>query len=163
SHAEDDRALIAELTDHRSSGQYLSAGITAAGYASIFGRRGLDPTGGPTNAIAARLATRPDSVRRELVTALDDWALTLRRLKTDPDRLGAVLGLARAVDPDPQRDRLRADLGRPDRKPNRETLRAMARSGDLPAATALLLAQALIEADETPAAIALLRDAAAQH
>jgi tetratricopeptide (TPR) repeat protein len=84
-------------------------------------------------------------------------------MKADPGSLTAVLGLARALDPDLQRDRLRADLGGPDLKANRETHRAMARSTDLPAATALLLAQVLIQANDTTATIAILQEAAMQH
>ncbi len=95
--------------------------------------------------------------------ALDDWAVTLRWMKTDQASLGAVLGLARALDPDPQRDRLRADVSRPDLKASREAQLALARLADLPAATALLLAQVLNLANETTAAMAMLQEAVMRH
>jgi tetratricopeptide (TPR) repeat protein/tRNA A-37 threonylcarbamoyl transferase component Bud32 len=161
--AEDDRALIAELTDHRSAGVDLRGDVVAAGYASIFRRRGLDPLGRDAGAVTARLTGRPAAVKREVVNALDQWALTIRQLKTDPDRLDAVLRLARALDPDPERDRLRADLRRPDLKAGLETFRRMAQSPDLSVATVLLLAQVLIQASDTKTAIVLLRHAAARY
>ncbi len=163
SHAEEDRALLTELTDHRSTSEYRGGGTGATGYASIFRRRGLDPTVGQTDAIVARLKGRPGPVQSEVVAALDDWAVTLRWMKTDQASLGAVLGLARALDPDPQRDRLRADVSRPDLKASRESNLAMARLADLPAATALLLAHVLVLANETTAAMAMLQDAVMRH
>ena len=118
---------------------------------------------GQTDAIVSALKGRPGPVQSEVVAALDDWAVTLRWMKTDQASLGAVLGLARALDPDPQRDRLRACVSLPDLKVCRESNLAMARIADLPAATALLLTHVLILENETTAAMAMLQEAVMRH
>ncbi|MBL8900331.1 MAG: protein kinase [Planctomycetes bacterium] len=55
--------------------------------------------------IAARIAT--SAARRALIEALDDWMLCIR----DRSRLARLLAIARCVDPEPWRDRLRDPAG----------------------------------------------------
>ena len=76
------------------------------------------------------------------------------------------LEVARAVDRDNYRDRLRALLAGEDRKAQAAPLKALAdepRAAQLPAATAVLLGGALEGAGEREAAVGLLRHAAARH
>jgi serine/threonine-protein kinase len=71
------------------------------GYAAALAESGLAQEGEDAEAVAARL--RASAVRAEVVAALDDWAGIMR----DGPRRAWLLAVARAADPDPQRDRLR--------------------------------------------------------
>jgi serine/threonine-protein kinase len=70
-------------------------------YEQEFRAAGLATVGDDPATVAARLAASP--VKRELVAALDDWAVC-----TDDDRRRTwLMDVARKADPDPWRDRVR--------------------------------------------------------
>jgi tetratricopeptide (TPR) repeat protein len=71
------------------------------GYAAALAEAGMGRVGDDPDAVARRLAD--SGVREALVAALDDWAATT----PEDGRRAWVLGLARRLDPDPRRDRLR--------------------------------------------------------
>src|SRR5262249_8782208 len=99
----------------------------------------------------------------ELATALDDWALTRRRLRTTRGRdWRELLAIANAADPDEGRARLRRALGRLDARVLVEfaTPEQVAR---LPASTQVLLAIALLDQRSGRRAVAVLRQARRQH
>jgi tetratricopeptide (TPR) repeat protein len=77
-----------------------------AAYAAAFAGYGLDVDGLDPQAAAEQVRARP--IRRQLVTALDDWARAQRRLKAEGCR--RRLTVSRAADPDRWRNRLRDAL-----------------------------------------------------
>jgi serine/threonine-protein kinase len=70
-------------------------------YAEEFRAAGLAAVGDDPAAVAARLTASP--VKRELVAALDDWAVCT----DDVPRRTWLMDVARKADPDPWRDRVR--------------------------------------------------------
>jgi serine/threonine-protein kinase len=76
----------------------------AAEYERSFARQGLDLRQSGTAGVASGIRSSP--VRFALLAALDNWASLAYTIKDLP-RLGSVLELARAADPDPWRDRFR--------------------------------------------------------
>jgi tetratricopeptide (TPR) repeat protein len=70
-------------------------------YVSAFAEAGLGREGDDIEAVAEKV--RESAVRPEIIGALDDWASITR----DPGRREWLLALARKVDPNPVRDRLR--------------------------------------------------------
>jgi serine/threonine protein kinase/Tfp pilus assembly protein PilF len=75
----------------------------AVAYADAFREYGLDVDKLDPHLAAKQIGTRP--IRRQLVVALDDWAIALRELKAEGWR--QRLAAARAADEDPWRNRLR--------------------------------------------------------
>ncbi len=106
-----DRALLVELESVRGDrAVHDDLHRTDAAYAAAFRRAGLDfKTMGPAEAgrwIAAR------SEPAELAGYLDDWASVSRHAtQTGQDDWRRLVAAARAADPDPWRDALRARLG----------------------------------------------------
>jgi tetratricopeptide (TPR) repeat protein len=70
-------------------------------YAAALKEAGLGQKGEDAKVVAARVRT--SAVRAEIVAALDDWA----SIAGDGRRREWLLAVARAADPDPERDRLR--------------------------------------------------------
>src|SRR5262249_20557866 len=112
--AEADHDLLSALTDHRSTSEHLGGSAVDAGYAAIFRRIGLEPEDRATLDVVEQLSRRPAAVVREVVAALDDWALFLSRSGKKPARLAAVLEVARGLDQDPLRNQVRVRLGHSD-------------------------------------------------
>jgi tetratricopeptide (TPR) repeat protein len=106
---------------------------------------------------------RSGSIRLQLAAALDDWAC-LRRLKGRGRR--QLLAVARAVDPDPWRNRLRNAL-EPTLEPkgpvSLERLVASARGDQLPPATAVLLARLAREPFAAERVVVVLRQVWQRH
>src|SRR6516225_10650163 len=75
--------------------------VVVAEYAAALQEAGLGEEGEDAGVVAARV--RASAVRAEVVAALDEWA----GIAGDGPRLAWLLAVARAADPDPQRDRLR--------------------------------------------------------
>jgi len=126
-------------------------------YAEAFRAYGIDPATSRPEDVASRLPIGP--VRDELVAALDDWA-RVRRLAhgSKPGDWMPLLALARASDPDPWRDGVRAAWMRDDR----QALALSAASAPLDRlhpCSVLLLQGSL---DPEPA-VTLLRDALQHH
>jgi serine/threonine-protein kinase len=81
-------------------GRSLDYAASSRRYAAIFREAGLGDLREETGLVAQRLAASP--IRRALIAALDDWAACADRVERD-----WILGVARTVDPDPWRDRVR--------------------------------------------------------
>ena len=179
-----DRALLEKLVEIRANRQDAGSVATRAAYDAAFREAGFDfNTLIPAEA-ARSLERRPASVRAEVATYLDDWyrsdilfeewheaAMENRVLLTDAtfvERSGAakLRELARLIDPDEFRDRLRR---LPDHRPIKEfpaKLRELAadpRAESLPAPTAVLLATFFEATGEIDPAIAVLRKAVMRH
>jgi serine/threonine-protein kinase len=165
-----DRRFLEEIQLAR--GEKSDAGfpdeVADAGYRAAFGGLGVDVDGRPIAESAATLRARPAEVTAAAAAALDDWARSRRNfartaLGRDWRRL---VDLARAVDPDPTRDRLRASWAQQDRSRELATLRALASGADvaaMPEQTLGMLGGALADAGDPRAAVDLLRRAQALH
>src|SRR5262249_37598022 len=107
----------------------------------------------------------PIEMRVEVAAALDDWASEWRKLKRPEAEWQRLLALARAVDPDPWRDGLRAldclHIGK-----ERDKLLELAHTAkvsELPPASMELLGLALRTAGEVELAEDALRQAQRRH
>jgi serine/threonine-protein kinase len=120
-------------------------------YAAALQEAGLGQEGEDAEVVAARV--RASTMRAEVVAALDEWASATR----DLDQRTWLVTVARAADPDPERDRLRQAWLRRDR----EALARMAQVPNLSPQLAAALGRTLsaIGGDALP----LLREAQALH
>jgi tetratricopeptide (TPR) repeat protein/tRNA A-37 threonylcarbamoyl transferase component Bud32 len=154
-----DTALARRLDDARQRGSTVVerkwdyAGAER-GYAAALREAGLVREGEDAGQAGARL--RASAVREEVVAALDDWA----GLTGNQARRAWLLAVARAADPDPDRDRLR----RPGLWRDRAALAGLAEGGLAEALSpqlmaALARALAISGGDAVP----LLREAQARH
>lgn len=84
---------------------YTADSAFVADYGQAFRDYGLDLETLPAAEAAARIANRP--IRFDLVLALDVWASHLRWAPSEHPRAMKLLAIARAADPDPQRNQLR--------------------------------------------------------
>jgi eukaryotic-like serine/threonine-protein kinase len=154
--------LMADLTDVRAR-RGLDKMEAEKAYPKAFRRYGLDLTTTPVEQAITRLKTLPKALRHEVVTFLDDWAF--ERGGTEKETANP-LALARGLDPDPERNRLRSLLEKKDLKADADALRGMAGQANLIEAgpsTALLLASALKRVEDTDTAIAVLRAAVVRY
>jgi tetratricopeptide (TPR) repeat protein len=126
----------------------------SAEYAEAFRQYGIDVAARQPRDASAFLQTR--SIRVELAMALDDWALLLRFQdnKAWRDRIA----VARTLDPDPFRDRVRSVVAGGDGKDLEEWARTD-QITDLPAPTLVLLARTLDRQEKLERTEALLRKA----
>jgi serine/threonine-protein kinase len=127
-------------------------------YARAFRDLGVDVDALDPEEAARRIEARP-ALKPYLVAALDDWTGPRRQARPDdPAAVRRLLDLARRVDPDPWRDRLREAAGREDR----DALAELARGADARAQTTsalLALAEQLMHGGQRKEATALLRKA----
>jgi serine/threonine-protein kinase len=174
--AERDRVLVAKLIDIRSASADDTGGLkTDAAYAAAFRDAGIDTAKLEPAQAGARIAARPEPVRRALVAALDHWAgrrkhwaeQSTREARDAGDqtwlRLAAV---ARAADPDPDRDALRAALAVVDKAKRLEQIRPLAEkagAGSWAPSSLVLLAHTLAGSGDAAAGVRVLRRAAAIH
>src|SRR5262249_38304751 len=126
-------------------GKINYAGI-AREYARTFHDHGVDVEELAVETSIDRLKTRPPLVI-PVAAALDDW-VRIRRLVSGSDaaRWKRLLAVARGIDPEPLRDRVRSTWGQPVSPEIQGELRRLAESIDLGAhhpTTFLLLANAL--------------------
>ena len=115
---------------------------------------------------ARRIRSRPSAVVLAATAALDDWALECRRGGYGIERWRRSLDAARAADPDPFRGKVRSTVLDPDEKSREVALQALAATAgaaDLPPASAVLLAQSLLDLNAVEPAVALLRAVAGRH
>jgi tetratricopeptide (TPR) repeat protein len=82
------------------------------GYAQAFRKYRVDVEQLPAATAVSALRSRP-GLAVPLAAALDDWVEARRRLGEGERSWGPLVAVARGVDPDPVRDRLRATWGRP--------------------------------------------------
>ncbi len=166
--AEVEARLLREVVDIRSAEADDHDGSASdATYAAAFHDAAIDVNALGPEAIGARIRSRPAGVALALAAALDHWA-GRRRLARPDDEAGwrRLVAAARASDPDPIRDRLRVLWARADRHAPRQPLLELASQADpreWPAASLLLLAEALHASGSPDAAVALLRRAVAHQ
>jgi serine/threonine-protein kinase len=141
-----------------SHGRYNVASADA-NYAAAFRRYGVDVLVLETAAAATKLQAR--AIRVELASALDHWAILRRNYLKDENGYRRLLAVARAMDPDPWRNRLREAWEQRDRKVPVELARS-AEVDQLPSPTLILLGWAL-RASDARAAVNFLRQAQLQH
>ncbi len=140
--------------------EHFDVGQADAAYSSAFREYDINVDALPAEEAAQRIGAR--TIRGELVEALDDWALARRTMK-QPDDAGwkRLLAVARAADPDPQRNQLRQMLETGDVG----ALKGLAAAGPNPSLTGptvRLLADALLVGGAGTEALALLRQAQQQ-
>jgi serine/threonine-protein kinase len=158
-----DRALLDAAADVRTGRQDLGYAGADAAYARAFREAQLDLDRRPPAEIGAELKLRPASVAVAVAAALDDWALVRRFDQPRDARWRRPLEAARAADPDPFRDTVRAAVLNQEDAAREATLRKLAadpKVAELAPASLTLLARTL---DDTETAVALLRDAAGRH
>ncbi len=148
---------------------YVQGRFDAAGadrdYARAFCDYGVDVDELPVEASIDRLKARP-ALAVVLAAALDDWVHDRRQVpKADVARRQRLVAVARGIDPDPLRDRVRATWGQPVAKV-RDDLRRLADSIDVRAqhpATLFILVRALRLVQHQDSALRILRDAQQVH
>jgi serine/threonine-protein kinase len=161
-----DRELLDALAEIRSRHLGVSPGVTDTAYAEAFRRAGLDFNTLSADEVAARLGTRPPAVVSQVLPYLDTWSLVRRNDEQAPERWQRPLAVARAVDSDAFRNRLRALVERTDLRGQRAALLALAHDrqvDELPPASILQLAAALKGAGDPPSAVSLLEAAAQRY
>jgi tetratricopeptide (TPR) repeat protein/serine/threonine protein kinase len=160
-----DVEMVLSLEDARFQGLEISAKAKPstgeamdAAYLKAFRDYGIDLETLPTERVVELIRARP--IHPELTGALDDWASQTQSEKL----LKTVLSVVRALDSDEWRNRVRDALWKGQR--GREVLAELAASPRiraLPPGTVCPLANVLVQADLTDAAVALLRDAQLRH
>jgi tetratricopeptide (TPR) repeat protein/tRNA A-37 threonylcarbamoyl transferase component Bud32 len=103
------RALLARLDGLRVPDDPGGELERDRAYADAFHAAGLDPDGSTPEAFAAEARARGVAV--ELAAAFDEW-IDVREAACLPDGADRLRGLARILDADPRRSRLRAALAR---------------------------------------------------
>jgi serine/threonine-protein kinase len=165
--ATSDRALVAHLVDIRSAqGDDLDGSQTDAAYAFELGRAGLRPDVADPTIVADRIAGRPRAVALALVAALDHWATVRRALDPEDPGWPRMLDAAREADDDPDRGALRDALKLDDPGERLRRLRPLADRADAGAwapPSLVLLADALADAGDVEAGLAVLRRASGAH
>jgi tetratricopeptide (TPR) repeat protein len=113
-----DLAFVAELDRIRQEqatwgeGKPKYATRAVRDYARAFREYGVDVEALPAGEVVARLRAKP-ALAVALAVALDDWVNFQRGLGEGAPSWKPLVTLARGLDPDPFRDRLRATWGRP--------------------------------------------------
>ena len=132
-----------------------------ADYAAAFREYGVDVEALPAAEAAARIAARP--IAADLAMSLDGWSFN-RRDRIKPDHPGArrIDAVARALDPDPWRNRLRDAINRKEREMVKAIvdLKTLATEVDpmaLPPQSLTRLASELSRVGARKEAVALLR------
>ncbi len=106
-----DRRLLDRLVDIRTARTDDPDGsATDTAYADAFREAGIDVEAAGPAEVGALIAGRPAPVRRALVAALDHWTGVRRARGVQGAGWPRLLAVARAADPDPDRDPLRAAL-----------------------------------------------------
>jgi tetratricopeptide (TPR) repeat protein len=160
-----DRDLLARLVDIRSAESDDPDGsATDAAYADAFAAAGIDPDrGGPAGAEVAR---RPSPVAAALVAGLDHWSAVRRGRDAKGPGWARPLAAARAADPDPDRDALRAALLVEDGAARLDRLRPLAEragAGSWAPASLVLLGNALADAGDVDTGLTVVRRASWAH
>ena len=130
-------------------------------YARAFRDYGVDVDALPVETSIDRLKARP-ALAIPLAAALDDWVLVRRNVsERDAARWKRLVAVARGIDPEPLRDRLRSTWGQPVSETEDE-LRRLAESIDVRAqhpATLSVWPELFSEGKQSDSALRLLRDA----
>lgn len=168
--AERDREFLNRLNEIRTT-----AGISSFGrecyqvderYAGAFRSFGLDIAKTSTHEAVSRLQSRPKVIQREVIGILDDWLSVLGDPGSENDRARRVLAWVRELDPDAERNQLRALSEKTDAKARLELLRQMASRKNViefSPDTARLLASRLSRSGDESGAIRVLRASVVEH
>jgi tetratricopeptide (TPR) repeat protein len=162
-----DRELLDRLVDIRSAEADDSDGSTTdTGYADAFREAAIDVSALPAADATAKIRARPPSVAMALAAALDEWARIRRVRRTDAAGAAALSAVARAADPNPWRNELRAALNQPKKADRRTALQALAKSAkfeELGPVSLHLLGCGLNDAGDGARAESVLRAAQERH
>jgi serine/threonine-protein kinase len=161
-----DRELLDALAEIRSGHLGIKPGVTDMAYAEAFRRAGIDLDLLTPAEAAAELRARPAAEVLRVLPYLDSWSLARRNDEQPAQRWQRPLAVARAADSDVFRNRIRALVERPDIREQGDALRALSQDpqvAELPPASILQLANALREAGDPAAAVALLESAAQRY
>jgi serine/threonine-protein kinase len=161
-----DRALLAELELIRANrADYVDVKQTDSEYSAAFRKAGIDLDKTGTVESGKWLSARSESL--ELAGYLDDWAYTRRAVGRDEADWRRLVAAARAADPDPWRDALRAKAGARDSLAVAEFVRLADDEKSLaaqPAPSLVLLAiQLKVSAGDRERAARVLRHAVARY
>jgi tetratricopeptide (TPR) repeat protein len=160
-----DLAFVARLDRIRQGrgttveGKYNDAGAERD-YALAFREYGVDVEVMPPEEAIALLRAKP-ALAAPVAAALDDWVDARQSLGEHGPRMSLLVAVARGLDPDPLRDRLRAAWGREAAPESQADLRQLAESIDVRVqgpATLSALARALERAQLANAAPRIRRD-----
>jgi serine/threonine-protein kinase len=159
---ERDRRMVRALDEarimragHRGQTQTAASGLAA--YRRAFRDYGIDVLGQAAADAADRIRKSP--IRETLVAAVDDWAVAAGDNDMEPARLWAV---ARAADPDPERNRIRAAVERRDGLALKQLVTGSA-GGRLPPDMQVVLGRVLVRDSQSAAAVELLGAAQRLH
>jgi tetratricopeptide (TPR) repeat protein len=161
-----DRRLLDVLADARAARMERGLATADLAYAAAFKDYQLDLDRTPTDVAARLFRARPGTFAVDVAAALDDWMMIRRARKTDPAIWSVPLSLARAIDPDPYREKLRTTLEDNDLRPHLEMIRRLAKdpqADELSPTSAILLAAVLVGYGDREAGVALLRKSADRH
>jgi serine/threonine-protein kinase len=163
--ARHDLKFVAELDRIREEraatveGKFNSAGA-AKHYAEVFRDNELDVEALSPEEVAARLQGKP-ALEMAVAAALDDWVDARRFGEEEDSSWKLLVAVARKLDPDPLRDRLRALWGQPSTPESQADLRQLAESIDVKTqrpATLQTLARTLDRVKLADAALRVLLD-----
>ncbi|MDX2035321.1 MAG: protein kinase [Isosphaeraceae bacterium] len=126
-----DRRLLDELVTARTSLELRGLEGLDSDYAAAMLNYGIDIDQLDVRKAAARLSSRPADFRLQLAAMLDDWYFTLRKLDDRGKRPGRVIDLARALDPDPERDRFRTLASSLSPRSHREEWKSLAETDSI--------------------------------
>jgi serine/threonine-protein kinase len=161
------RKLIETLMDiYAEKVEHADGAHTDTAYAAAFRSANIDVDALEPAEVAARIRRRPKAVAQALVAALDDWAVV--RQGRDPQRPNwtRLIAAARAADPDPQRNDLRAALFEKDAAQRLGRLRPLAKQAEAESwapASLAILGVLLVDAGDINGGVAVLRRASVAH
>ncbi len=165
--ADRDHVLLEQLIDIPSAkADDPDGSATDTAYSEAFRAAEIDDGGMDAQQAGARIAARPESVRRAIVAALDHWTIVRRKRQRQGKEWRKLVAVARAADPDPVRDTLRAALAVENKVQLLERIRPLverARSADWSPASLVLLGNTLADAGDVDAGVRVLRRAAGVH
>jgi tetratricopeptide (TPR) repeat protein len=165
-----DLAFIAELDRIRQEraatveGKFNDAGAVQH-YAEAFRAYGVDIDALQAEEVIDRLRGKP-ALAVAIAAALDDWVDARRNVGEGESSWKPLVAMARGLDHDPLRDRLRAAWGQPPTAEGQAELRGLAESIDVKAqrpGTLQVLARTLYRRQLTDAALRILRDGQQAH
>jgi len=158
------RDFLGRLEEVRETGGRTALpGVVDRGYADAFREFGLDPESSPAETIVGVKRMGVDPV--PVASRLDAWAGIRARwpFLADRPRL-PLIEVARGIDPDPVRNRLRDMVKSLDVGPDLEALRALAAdASELPLPTMFALVSRLRYADLSDEAIRVLEPLVLRH
>jgi serine/threonine protein kinase len=131
----------------------------ALDYARAFREYGVDMEGLPTDEAVAGLRAKP-ALALPVAAALDNWVSARRSIGETETSWKPLVAVARGLDRDPLRDRLRTRWGQPVTPETQATLLQLAESIDVKAespTTIQVLAETLTRAKQSDAAIRIMR------